>query len=105
MRIVFLGVPAQGHTNPTLPVVAELVRRGDEVIYYSTASFREAIERSGATFRPYAGFEAYDDRPMGENAFRLAATVLLASKIALPPLLEELRPGRPDLIIHDSMAA
>ena len=105
MRIVFLGVPAQGHTNPTLPVVAELVRRGEEVVYYSTASFRDAIERSGAVFRPYRGFEAYDDRPMGENAFRLAATVLLASKIALPPLLEELRPERPDLIVHDSMAA
>ena len=104
MRAVFLGVPAQGHTNPTLPVVAELVRRGDEVLYYSTESFRSAIVRAGASYRRYDGFEAYDDRPMGDNLFRLAATLLQATATALPSLLPALEAHRPDVVVHDSMA-
>ena len=32
-RIVYFNIPAHGHVNPTLPVVAELVRRGEHVVY------------------------------------------------------------------------
>ena len=34
-RILFFNIPAHGHTNPTLGVVRELVRRGHQVWYYS----------------------------------------------------------------------
>ena len=30
-RIAMFCIPAHGHTNPMLPVAAELVRRGDSV--------------------------------------------------------------------------
>jgi UDP:flavonoid glycosyltransferase YjiC (YdhE family) len=29
---IFFGLPAHGHTNPTLPIVTELVRQGEQFI-------------------------------------------------------------------------
>jgi UDP:flavonoid glycosyltransferase YjiC (YdhE family) len=52
-NIVFIEMPAYGHVNPTLPVVQELVRRGEHVTYYATEEFRSQIEQTGATFQPY----------------------------------------------------
>lgn len=50
MRVLWFCIPAYGHTNPTIEVVRELVRRGHEVRYYSFEEFRERIEGTGATF-------------------------------------------------------
>jgi UDP:flavonoid glycosyltransferase YjiC (YdhE family) len=50
-KVLFFNLPAYGHTYPTLPLVAELVRRGEHVIYYSSEAFRSAILEAGATFR------------------------------------------------------
>jgi UDP:flavonoid glycosyltransferase YjiC (YdhE family) len=49
-KLLFFNQPEQGHTNPILPLVAELVRRDDQVIYYSLEDFQGAIEQTGATF-------------------------------------------------------
>lgn len=49
-KIAVFCIPAHGHTNPTLPVVRELVRRGHEVRYYSFRIFQQQIEATGATF-------------------------------------------------------
>jgi UDP:flavonoid glycosyltransferase YjiC (YdhE family) len=49
-KIVFVEMPAYGHVNPTLPVVRELVRRGEQVVYYDSEEFRPQIEQAGATF-------------------------------------------------------
>ena len=42
-KIFFFCIPAWGHTNPTIPVVKELVSRGHQVRYYSFEMFREKI--------------------------------------------------------------
>ena len=44
MTIFWFCIPAFGHTNPTIEVVRELVRRGHAVRYYSFEDFREKIE-------------------------------------------------------------
>ena len=38
-----IGHPAAGHVNPTLPVIRELVRRGDRVAYYASEPFRARV--------------------------------------------------------------
>ena len=43
MRVLWFCIPAYGHTNPTIEVVRELVRRGHEVRYYSFEEFRARI--------------------------------------------------------------
>ena len=43
-KVIVFNVPASGHVNPSLPVVAELVRRGENVIYYLTEAYRRAAD-------------------------------------------------------------
>jgi hypothetical protein len=38
--LLFIEMPASGHVNPALPVVQELVRRGEHITYYATEEFR-----------------------------------------------------------------
>ena len=55
-RIAFFCIPAHGHTNPMLPVAAELVRRGHTVRFYSFGGtgglpdFSDKIRKTGAEF-------------------------------------------------------
>jgi UDP:flavonoid glycosyltransferase YjiC (YdhE family) len=49
-HIAFLNIPAAGHLNATLPVVAELVRRGYRVTYATGPAFAGAVEAAGAEF-------------------------------------------------------
>lgn len=49
-KIAFFCIPAHGHTNPMLPVAAELVRRGHAVRFYSFDEFEKKIRDTGATF-------------------------------------------------------
>lgn len=49
-KIAFFCIPAHGHTNPMLPVAAELVRRGNVVRFYSFDEFEKKIIPTGAEF-------------------------------------------------------
>lgn len=49
-KIAFFCIPAHGHTNPMLPVAAELVRRGNVVRFYSFDEFEEKIRATGAEY-------------------------------------------------------
>lgn len=52
-KVLFLNIPAHGHVNPTLGLVAELVKQGEEVTYFCSEEFKEKIENSGAVFKSY----------------------------------------------------
>ena len=49
-KIAVFCIPAHGHTNPILPVISELVRRGDKVKFYSFDDFKEKIIPTGAEY-------------------------------------------------------
>ena len=49
-RFAFFCIPAHGHTNPMLPVAAELVRRGNTVRFYSFNEFEKKIRATGAEY-------------------------------------------------------
>ncbi len=49
-KVAVFSIPAHGHTNPMLPVVSELVKRGNEVRFYSFNEFEEKIKASGVEF-------------------------------------------------------
>ncbi|WP_345385353.1 macrolide family glycosyltransferase [Nonomuraea salmonea] len=50
-----MNIALQGHVNPTLPVVAELVRRGHTVTYHVAPAFADVVAATGATVRTYPG--------------------------------------------------
>lgn len=49
--VYFFSLPYHGHINPLVPVIQELVRSGERVVFYSTEIFRELLEDAGAVFR------------------------------------------------------
>lgn len=107
-KIVFFSIPAHGHTNPTLPVVSELVNRGHEVWYYSFLAFQEKIERAGAkfiscdTFLPPISEEELD-RKAGKD-FAALIEMIADTTIALDEkVCTELREFQPDCIVSDSL--
>ena len=51
-KIAYVGLPAHGHTNTSLPVIKELVRCGHDVYYYNAESFRAKVSPTGVHFRP-----------------------------------------------------
>lgn len=98
--IAFLNISMHGHINPTLPVVAELVRRGHTVTYHALPEFRAEIEATGATVRLYPGGTPSPPDPPTPLTWMegLADTAVRW----LPAVLTDLRRDRPDLIVHDS---
>ena len=50
-KIAFFCIPAHGHHNPMLPVAAELIKRGNQVRFYSFGEFKDKIEATGAQCR------------------------------------------------------
>lgn len=107
-NIVFFSIPAHGHTNPTIPVVAELVSRGHEVWYYSFLEFQEKIEDAGAKFIPCDEFlppisQKELDRKAGKD-FAALIEMVADTTIALDEkVCAELTEFQPDCIVSDSL--
>ncbi|MGQ5264030.1 macrolide family glycosyltransferase [Micromonospora sp. ZYX-F-536] len=99
--VAFLNIAMHGHVNPTLPVVAELVRRGHSVTYHTPPAYAEQIAATGARVFPYRG----DDVPLSGPPTPVTVMEQLARTAVrvLPAVLTDLRGSRPDLVVHDSL--
>lgn len=108
-KIVFFSLPAHGHTNPTIPVVTELVKKGHEVWYYSFSEFQQKIEDAGATFIGCDDYlprvsEAEVERKVGKD-FAALIEMVADTTIALDKkVCEELQELQPDCIVSDSLS-
>jgi len=107
LKTVYFNIPAHGHVNPTLPVVRELVRRGEQVIYYNRKDFRAKIEATGAEFRPYPDElvdQATQDAAINTSkVFGLAVILMQVAEKLLPFTLDVLEREQPDYVIYDSL--
>ena len=107
-KIACFCIPAHGHTNPMLPVVSELVKRGDSVRFYSFKEFEEKIRKTGAEFIPCDRFlpELSESE---EAALKRISTTDMAIQdirisIAMNDFLErEFEEFRPDVVFSDSV--
>src|SRR5438270_4843977 len=95
-KVLFFNLPALGHTYPTLPLVAELVRRGEQVVYYSSPAFQHDVEQAGAIFRNSITPFLDDETPIDENMVKVAYMLLESAQSALANLLSEVREDAPD---------
>lgn len=101
-KAVFCNIPAHGGINPLLATVAELVRRGEEIVYFATEEFREKIEKTGALFRPYKG--KIDKVEVINNDMIKFVDLLLEMTVdKLDHNLDDIRREEPDYLVHDSM--
>ena len=109
-KIVFFGIPAHGHTNPTISVVRELISRGHEVWYYSYNAMRDKIESVGAKFISCDDYdtahklELKDSVRVGKD-LAFSTKILVDTTLALDDMVcREMEKLRPDCIVADSMA-
>lgn len=96
--VSFLNIGMHGYINPTLPVVAELVRRGHTVTYHTFPAFAAPIAAAGAKVYLYAR----GNLPLPDPPIPLVMLGVLARAALdlLPGVLTDLRGIRPDLIVH-----
>ena len=107
MRVLWFCIPAFGHTNPTIEVVRELVRRGHEVRYYSFEDFREKIEGTGAEFVPCDAYLPPIDEKAERRLRKVSTTEMSVQSFRtvanLDPLVSaDVASWRPDVVVTDS---
>jgi UDP:flavonoid glycosyltransferase YjiC (YdhE family) len=60
-RFVLCTTPAQGHTAPLLALARRLIHDGQDVVFFTTAHYRDKVEATGARFVPFAAeYDAHD---------------------------------------------
>jgi len=98
-----LAYPTHGHLAPILPVAAELVRRGEEVVFYGTGRSRARIEATGAHYRAYAcGHDDFNPTPPTAGLFSDMARLASLTERILPRLLDEMRTLAPAYLLIDT---
>lgn len=104
-RVLFINGGSEGHINPTIGVVQELISRGEDVVYFSTEAFRERIEKTGATVRTFDDQKFIKAFISGGRDYLLerASGLLLTADIVIPSVLDQIQGEHFDYIIHDSM--
>ncbi|MCH5585169.1 glycosyl transferase [Shimazuella sp. AN120528] len=103
-NVLFFNVARDGHVNPTLGIIKELVNRGEKVTYYCSREYRDRIEQTGATFRAYE--KRLDktntpDTPMMFLIYHMLRDTEHRIRTILPKVQEE----EYDYVIFDSSCA
>ena len=104
-RVLFINAGSEGHVNPTIGVVQELISRGEDVVYFTIEDFRERIEKTGATVRTFDVQKFIQAFISGGRNYLLQRIngLLLTADIVIPSVLEQTEGEDFDYIIHDSM--
>jgi MGT family glycosyltransferase len=82
----------------------ELVRSGDEVIYFSSPAYEDRIKDTGAIFRAYANQEAIEQTRNVTHLIHQGVQVAKATYGLLPEVLSAVERERPDYLLFDMSA-
>jgi len=103
-RVWFYNIPFHGHVNPTLPLIREMVARGDDLTYFSTASFEARIQATGALYRAYDSSYSFEQTRTVAHVVHLGSQVAEATYTLLPGVLESVAAEAPDYLMFDMSA-
>ena len=107
-NIALFSIPAHGHTNPMIPVAAELVKRGNKVRFYSFDMFEEKIKASGAEFVSCSKFLTELSNKENENLKKSSNTEMTIQDIRITIAMndflhEEFDSFKPDVVYTDAV--
>lgn len=106
-NVLFVNANLYGHINPTLPVVQELVEKGQEVLYLCSKQFKEQVEKCGAIFIDYG--EKVDRflvtyKPTDHHPFyTLLEYMIHYDHVIIPILLDTIKEIKCDCVVYDSV--
>lgn len=101
-RGLFFNIQAHGHVNPTLPIVSELVRRGESITYHAGESERVRIDSTGARFAPLpCDLTGFQRSPKSPEADHVLFDCILR---CMPGWIDQACRERPDYILFDFVA-
>ncbi|KEK24659.1 macrolide family glycosyltransferase [Bacillus gaemokensis] len=107
-KALYITIGGEGHVNPTLGLVHDLVKRGERIVYYSSNHFEEKIQKVGAQFRP---INQEAQRMLAENMSLMASQpreyllqFLNAMEIITDSIAEEISNEEYDYMIYDAQS-
>ncbi|UHA76116.1 macrolide family glycosyltransferase [Paenibacillus sp. 481] len=109
-RALLVITPAEGHVNPTLGLVKQLIDNGEEVIYVCAEQYRAKIERTGAQFISYPfDIHSFTDDPSikpteYQHPYQFANFMVRGIiEPIIPEVLKVTQDGSYDYLIFDSL--
>lgn len=104
-KFVFLSIPLRSHANPTFPIVRELIERGEEVTYYLTEPFKQAIEATGAKFCSYESQIEQINKTATTSGKLVGLPMYMLDEalFVIPQILDAIRAEQPDCIVYETM--
>ncbi len=107
-KIAFFCIPAHGHTNPMLPVAAELVKRGNTVRFYSFDAYKDKIINTGAEFISCDAYLPELTKQEETGIQNVSSTEMTIQDIRITLRMdsfldEEFRNFHPDVVYTDSV--
>jgi len=101
-KVLFINGPAEGHINPTLGLVRELIYRGEEVVYLAPAPFRGKIELTGAEFREFNSFYGKPESGYLPGILGMMRFLLRSADKVIDQAMELTATERYDYVVHDA---
>ncbi|PJI10219.1 MULTISPECIES: macrolide family glycosyltransferase [Clostridium] len=109
-KVLFLNMPAHGHVNPTLGIVSELVKHGENVTYFCTNEFRSKIEQAGANFKSYnektnplTQKQNINIKPNLKYYLNHLSEIIKSIDVIISDILEQIKGIKYDYIVYGSM--
>lgn len=108
-RVLYVTIPAEGHVNPTLGLVKQLVDNGEEVVYMCSEEYRARLAQTGAQFRAYQ-LDEQVFRELGFNPTELKHPLQFTDFMLrgiiephIPEILRQIEHDSFDYLIFDSL--
>lgn len=107
-KIAIFCIPAHGHTNPILPVAAELVKRGNMVRFYSFSEFEAKIRATGVEYISCDKFLPELSEEQATNLKESSTTEMTIQDIRITLCMNEFienefKTFKPDVVYTDSV--
>ena len=107
---VFLTYSSYGHINSTLPIVTELIKRKEEIVYFADEVHLETLRRTGAQVRAYRRYphwvKAYPEVSRDDKLRYILNEIYGAVNVNLNRYennIEAILEEGPDYIIFDTL--
>ncbi|WP_410491583.1 glycosyltransferase [Bacillus thuringiensis] len=105
-NVLVINFPGEGHINPTLAVVSELIQRGETVVSYCIEDYRKKVKATGAEFRVFENFlsqiNIMERVNEGGSPLTMLSHMIEASERIVTQIVEETKEEKYDYLIYDN---